>query len=81
MPASTTLDLTERLTAECATLSPEKQVTVLDFILFMKHTAVESPGDADWERLIADGSPRPKLEAYLKSIAGDEVEVMDMTRL
>ncbi len=67
MPPATTIDLTERLAAECATLSPEKQSTVLDFILFVKQSAAESRDDAEWERIIADRSPRPRLEAYLSS--------------
>ena len=81
MPASVTTDLAERLASECASLPLEKQRAVLDYILFVKQQSEETDGDAAWERFIEDPRPRPKLEAYLKSIAGEEPELMDMSRL
>jgi hypothetical protein len=81
MPPSVTTDLAGRLAAECASLPPEKQSTVLDFVLFVKHQLEESPGDAGWERILSDPRPRPKLDAYLESIAGESSVLMDENRL
>ena len=37
--------------------------------------------DEQWERILADPRPRPKLDAYLKSIEGEPTEPMDFDRL
>ncbi len=81
MPATMNTEIAERLASECASLPPEKQRTVLDFILFLKQRSEETEGDEAWERLIADPRPRPKLEAYLQTIAGQKAELMDLSRL
>lgn len=72
MATTATADLAARIAEEAATLPEEKLASVLDYVLFMKHQAArpapESEGDAAWEKIIADPRPRPKLDAYLKSI-------------
>ena len=80
------IDLAARIAEESASLPPEKQSAVLDFVLFVKHKAAqtasgEEDGDAAWERIIADPRPRPKLDAYLKSIENEETAPMDFDRL
>ncbi len=87
MSETETADIAARIAEESASLPPEKQSAVLDFVLFVKErsaqatAAGESEGDAAWERIIADPRPRPKLEAYLKSIEHEETEPMDFDRL
>lgn len=87
MSEGETNDLSARIAEEAASLPPEKQSAVLDFVLSIKESAVsasaatEEDGDAAWERIIADPRPRPKLDAYLKSIEGEETEPMDIDRL
>jgi hypothetical protein len=81
-----TKDLAERIAEESASLPPDKQSAVLDFVLFVKHradqaTSVED-GDAAWEHIIADPRPRPKLEQFFRDAAaegGDEP--LDLNRL
>ncbi|MBA2430499.1 MAG: hypothetical protein H0V56_00105 [Chthoniobacterales bacterium] len=81
-----TIDLAARIAQESASLPREKQSAILDFILFLKDRSAQSDtakneGNAAWERIIADPRPRPKLDAYLKSIEHDETEPMDFDRL
>ncbi len=77
-------DLAARIAEEAAALPPEKQSTVLDFVLFVKQqgrSPAAQDGDAAWERIINDPRPRPKLEAYLKSIENEPTEPLDLDRL
>ena len=80
-----TTDLAARIAEESASLPPDKQNAVLDFVLFIKHRADRASatehGDAAWERIIADPHARPKLDAYLKSIENEETTPMDFDRL
>ena len=85
MPFTADLDLAARIAEEAAALPPEKQSAVLEFVLFVKQRAghsaeVESEGDAAWERIINDPRPRPKLDAYLKSIENEPTEPLDLDR-
>jgi len=80
------IDLAARIAQESASLPLEKQSAILDFILFLKDRSAqsdtaESEGDVAWERIIADPRPRPKLDAYLKSIEHEKTEPMDFDRL
>jgi len=79
------IDLAARIAEESASLPREKQSSILDFILFIKQRAAHpeaiEDGDAAWERIIADPRPRPKLDAYLKSIENEETAPMDFDRL
>ncbi|MEP6821527.1 MAG: hypothetical protein ABI946_04175 [Chthoniobacterales bacterium] len=74
MSEGETNDLSARIAEEAASLPPDKQSAVLDFVLSMKESAAagsalaDGDGDAAWERIVADPRPRPKLDAYLKSI-------------
>jgi hypothetical protein len=75
-------DLAVRIAEEAASLPPEKQSAVLDFVLFMKQRAGTAlDGDAAWERLIEDPSPRSKLEAFLREAAAEGEEPLDLHRL
>jgi hypothetical protein len=81
-----TADLTMRIAEETASLPPDKQSAVLDFVLFIKHrsdqAASTEDGDATWERIIADPRPRPKLEAFMKAAAAEGgEEPLDLDRL
>jgi len=76
-------DLVARIAEEAATLPPEKQSAVLDFVLFVKQRAeADAIGDGDelWERIIADPRPRPKLEAFLREAAAEGEEPLDFNR-
>jgi hypothetical protein len=42
-------------------LPEEKAREVVDFALFLKQQA----GDREWERIISDARPRPKLDAFV----------------
>jgi len=77
-------DLAARIAEEAAALPPEKQSTVLDFVLFIKQRAeadVPGYGDAVWEGIIDDPRPRPKLEAFLREAAAEGKEPLDLHRL
>jgi hypothetical protein len=67
----------EELTQLCAALPAEKVAEVLDFARFLQSRPTvpgeawqpepEGPGDVEWERIIADPRPRPKLDAFMKA--------------
>jgi hypothetical protein len=82
-----TIDLAARIAEESASLPPDKQSAILDFVLFVKQRAAHSPaavgedGDAAWERIIADPRPRPKLDAFIKASLAEGSEPMDFDRL
>ena len=83
MPETT--DLAARIAEESASLPPDKQSAVLDFVLFVKHrgdqAAFTEDGDAAWERIIADPRPRPKLDAYLSEAAAEGEQPLDLDRM
>jgi hypothetical protein len=80
MASVATLDLTQQIAAEAALLPIDKQSSVLDFVLFVKHQSQQQDdGDAKWESIIADPRPRPRLEAYLKSIENSPVEPLEFS--
>ncbi len=79
-------DLTARIAEESASLPPEKQNAVLDFIRFAKYLDDQgeplSDGEAAWERIINDPRPRPKLQEFLRrSAAEGGEEPLDPDRL
>lgn len=77
-------NLAARIAAESAALPPEKQSTVLDFILFMKERAdlaATAEGDVAWERIVANPATYPKLDAFLRETAREGEEPLDSTRL
>ena len=87
MSETDTPDIAARIAEESASLPPEKQSAILDFVLFVKERSAlaaavgESEGDAAWERIIADPRPRPKLETYIKASLDEGSEPMDFDRL
>jgi len=86
MSETAAADLAARIAEESASLPPEKQSAVLEFVLFMKERTQQTPqpesdGDAAWERIIADSRPRPKLEAFMKAAAAEGEEPLDLDRM
>jgi len=81
MPPS---EIATRIAEEAASLSPEKQTAILDFVLFVKERAARGDaedGDAAWERILADPKPRPKLEVFLREAAAEGEGPLDLKRL
>ena len=82
---SQTTDLAARIAEESASLPPDKQSAVLDFVLFVKHrgehAAASEDGDAAWERILGDPRPRPKWEAYLREASAEGEEPLDLGRM
>jgi hypothetical protein len=59
-------------------LPEEKAREVMDFARFLKHQA----GDLEWERIIANGQPRPKLDAFVTSALQEgPAEPLDPSKL
>ena len=81
MQTNVTGDLAARIAEESSTLPREQQSSVLDFVLFLKNRQTEEAGDEQWERIIDDPRPRPKLDAYLESIKNEPDEPMDFGKL
>ena len=56
---------TKELVAICEQLPPRKVEELVDFARFLQQQgAGESEGDQQWERIIADPRPNPKLDAF-----------------
>jgi hypothetical protein len=56
---------TKELVAICEQLPPQKVEELVDFARFLRQqAAIESEGDKQWESLLADARPRPKLDAF-----------------
>ena len=68
---------TEELIRICEALPEAKRLEVADFARFL----LAQQGDQRWEEIIADPTPRPKLEAFLKQSKAEGSEPMDMDRL
>lgn len=79
------VDLAARIAEEAASLPPDKQSAVLDFVMFVKERAAaacEEDGDAAWERILSDPRPLPKLEAFFKQAEAEGgEEPLDLDRL
>ncbi len=59
-------------------LSEEKAREVVDFARFLR----EQAGDAAWERIVADASPRPKLDAFVaEALREGPAEPLDPSKL
>ena len=82
MPAIASDNLASLIAAEVVTLPEAKQSSVLDYVLFIKHQvqSVED-GDAEWERIIANPQPRPKLEAFMKEALAEGSKPLDLSQL
>ena len=68
---------TRQLVEICEQLPPAKRAEVADFARFL--LARES--DQRWEQIIADPTPRPKLDEFLKQSKAEGSEPMDLERL
>ncbi len=73
--------LTEEIIEICDSLPEEKVAAVAKFARALQHGA-DSPGDAAWERIISETSPRPKFEEFMqRAFADGEEEALDPKRL
>lgn len=61
----------------CDALPPEKREEVADFARFL----LARQEDQQWEILIADPKPRPRLDAFLRESAGEVDQPLDLRRL
>ena len=68
---------TEELMRICESLPEEKRAEVADFARFL----LAREDDERWERLIALGQRRPKLDAFLRQSAAESPTPMDLDRL
>ena len=68
---------TQDLIRICEALPEEKRAEVADFARFL----LAQQDDERWERLIAFGQRRPKLDAFLRQSAAEAPTPMDRDRL
>jgi hypothetical protein len=61
----------------CEALPVEKRLEVIDFARFL----LLQQGDDQWEKLILEEKPRPRLDEFLKSSALETDEPLDLKRL
>jgi hypothetical protein len=61
----------------CDALPPEKREEVADFARFL----LARQEDQQWEILIADPRPRPRLDAFLRESADEADQPLDLRRL
>jgi hypothetical protein len=58
-------------------LPPAKRAEVADFALFL----LARQADERWEQIVAEPTPRPKLEEFLKASKEQGSEALDVDRL
>ncbi len=68
---------TEELMRICESLPDDKRAEVADFARFL----LAREDDERWERLIAFGQRRPKLDAFLRQSAAEPSTPLDSDRL
>ena len=68
---------TQELIRICEALPDEKRAEVADFARFL----LAREDDERWERLIAFGQRRPKLDAFLRQSAAEPTSSLDVDRL
>jgi hypothetical protein len=68
---------TEELMRICESLPEDKRAEVADFARFL----LAREDDERWERLIAFGQNRPKLDAFLRQSAAEPSTPLDLDRL
>jgi hypothetical protein len=68
---------TRELIEICERLPQEKRAQVADFARFL----LAREGDAQWERIVNDPQPRPKLDEFLKQSRAEGSEPLDVDRL
>jgi hypothetical protein len=68
----------EELVEIVGSLSEEKAREVVDFARFLK----QQSGDQEWERIIGDARPRPKLDAFVAdALREGKSEPLDTNKL
>jgi hypothetical protein len=68
----------EELVEIVGSLSEEKAREVVDFARFLK----QQSGDQEWERIIGDTRPRPKLDAFVAdALREGKSEPLDTNKL
>jgi len=67
---------TQELIAICQRLPEAKRAEVADFARFL----LAREGDERWEQIIAEATPRPKLEAFLNESKREPGEALDIDR-
>ena len=73
--------LTQEIIEICASL-PEENVAAVAKSARALRASGELPGDAAWERIIAETSPRPKLDEFMRqAFAEGDDEPLDAGRL
>ena len=65
--------LTQEIVEICDSLPEEKVAAVAKFARALQH-GTESPGDAAWERILSETSPRPKLDEFMQRAFADGPE-------
>jgi hypothetical protein len=86
MPAIASDNLASLIAAEVMTLPAEKQSSVIDYVMFIKHQVqaaddAKEDGDAAWECIIADLQPRPKLEAFMRAAMAERISAPSAVHL
>ncbi|HSP43468.1 MAG TPA: hypothetical protein VLO11_11400 [Luteolibacter sp.] len=61
----------------CDALPPDKREEVADFARFL----LARQQDERWEAILADATPRPRLDAFLRESAAEADEALDLKRL
>lgn len=69
---------TRELIRICEALPEDKRAEVADFARFL----LDRQSDERWERIIAEGKPRPKLDAFLEASRAEGGEKpLDLDRM
>jgi hypothetical protein len=68
---------TQELISICESLPEEKRAEVADFARFL----LARQEDERWERLVASGERRPKLDAFLRQSAPEPATPLDLDPL
>jgi hypothetical protein len=68
---------TKELIDICERLPEAKRIELADFARFL----LAQQADELWEQIIADPTPRPKLNEFLKASSAEGSEPMDLDRL
>lgn len=68
---------TQELIEICEQLPHAKRAEVADFARFL----LAREGDAAWERIIASGRSRPKLEAFMAASSAEGSDVLQLDQL
>ena len=61
----------------CEQLPEAKRIEVTDFARFL----LSREGDERWEQIIADPTPRPKLDEYVRAALAEGSEPLDPDKL